>query len=200
LQEAKDRDMGVFIISPSDKGGKLYSPPDTLVEAVAPFSPMVFNDLFCLHQGHIDTLSIGASCPGDFDEHVKALKYMDDHDARSRVSAIAGDLTARLEAVCGKDFYENYYDSLPDWDEVPGHIHLRNVVWLWLLTKGLDLVEFGKMRYGVIGNVSDYFPGEKVDLERLPEIKETVLKGNPYADTIVEIINEVPELLKSDKA
>ena len=42
---AKRHDMGVFIISPSDKGGMLYKPPQKLVELCSPLSPMVFNDL-----------------------------------------------------------------------------------------------------------------------------------------------------------
>src|SRR5580698_1295160 len=32
IQAARARDMGVFIISPNDKGGKLYNPPKKLVE------------------------------------------------------------------------------------------------------------------------------------------------------------------------
>lgn len=45
---AARRDMGVLIISPNDKGGKLYEPPPKLVELCRPLSPMAFNDLFCL--------------------------------------------------------------------------------------------------------------------------------------------------------
>jgi len=37
-------DLGVFIISPNDKGGKLYEPPPKLVELCAPLTPMQFND------------------------------------------------------------------------------------------------------------------------------------------------------------
>ena len=40
--------MGVFIISPNDKGGKLYEPPPKLTELCAPLTPMQFNDLYCL--------------------------------------------------------------------------------------------------------------------------------------------------------
>ena len=46
IAAATELDMGVFIISPSDKGGKLYSPPPKLVDLCQPLSPMVFNDLF----------------------------------------------------------------------------------------------------------------------------------------------------------
>ena len=38
--------MGVFIISPNDKGGKLYAPPPKLETICAPLTPMQFNDLY----------------------------------------------------------------------------------------------------------------------------------------------------------
>ncbi|NEN99285.1 MAG: aldo/keto reductase, partial [Moorea sp. SIO3I7] len=41
IEAATRHDMGVFIISPSDKGGMLYKPPQRLVELCAPLSPMV---------------------------------------------------------------------------------------------------------------------------------------------------------------
>ena len=39
---ARQRDMGVFIISPNDKGGKLYDPPPKLTRLCAPLTPMQF--------------------------------------------------------------------------------------------------------------------------------------------------------------
>jgi len=48
IEAAKRHDMGVFIISPSNKGGLLYEPPQKLVNLCAPLSPMVVNDLYCL--------------------------------------------------------------------------------------------------------------------------------------------------------
>ena len=43
VQAARRKDMGVFIISPNDKGGKLYDPPPRLVKLCAPLSPMSRN-------------------------------------------------------------------------------------------------------------------------------------------------------------
>lgn len=77
IEAATHHDMGVFIISPSDKGGKLYSPPQKLVNLCAPLSPMVFNDLFCLSHSQVHTLSVGASKPQDFAEHLKTLELID---------------------------------------------------------------------------------------------------------------------------
>ena len=42
VEAATRHDMGVFIISPSDKGGKLYEPPGKLVTLCAPLTPIAF--------------------------------------------------------------------------------------------------------------------------------------------------------------
>ena len=43
IQLATEKDMGIFIISPADKGGKLYNPPETLKELCYPFTPLDLN-------------------------------------------------------------------------------------------------------------------------------------------------------------
>lgn len=80
IEAANRHDMGVFIISPSDKGGKLYDPPQKLVDLCSPISPIVFNNLFCLSYPQVHTLSLGASKPTDFDEHLQAMDLLDRWD------------------------------------------------------------------------------------------------------------------------
>ena len=58
IEAAHRLDMGVFIISPNDKGGKLYEPPPKMVELCAPLSPMEFNDLYCLARPEVHTLEL----------------------------------------------------------------------------------------------------------------------------------------------
>jgi len=77
IEAARALDMGIFIISPNDKGGKLYDPPRKLKELCAPLTPMQFNDLYCLARPQVHTLSCGAARPGDFDEHIRALEFYD---------------------------------------------------------------------------------------------------------------------------
>ncbi len=72
IEAATRHDMGVFIISPNDKGGKLYAPSEKLRKLCEPYSPMIFNDLFCLLRPEVHTLSLGVANPEDFDEHLKA--------------------------------------------------------------------------------------------------------------------------------
>jgi len=80
LEEAAARDMGVFIISPTDKGGRLQAPSAKAKELCRPISPMLFNDLFCLQRPEVTTISVGAAQPADFDEHLKALGLLDDKE------------------------------------------------------------------------------------------------------------------------
>jgi len=70
-------DMGMFIISPNDKGGKLQEPGEKIKALSMPLTPMQFNDLYCLNRPEVHTLSCGPSKPTDFDEHVAALKFYD---------------------------------------------------------------------------------------------------------------------------
>src|SRR5213075_2794182 len=90
IAEAHRRDMGVFIISPNDKGGKLYDPPKKMVELCAPLSPMQFNSLYCLGRPEVHTLSCGAARPSDFDEHVQALEQAE------RLAQTVGPIEERL--------------------------------------------------------------------------------------------------------
>ena len=77
ITAAHRHDMGVFIISPNDKGGRLYEAPAPLIELCQPLSPMQFNALYCLNRSEVHTLSCGAARPGDFDTHISALEYYD---------------------------------------------------------------------------------------------------------------------------
>ena len=63
---ALKKGMGVLAISPADKGGKLYSPSDILLEASKPFHPLELAYRFLLSKG-ITTLSLGATKLEDFD-------------------------------------------------------------------------------------------------------------------------------------
>ncbi|MBH8553977.1 aldo/keto reductase [Nostocaceae cyanobacterium CENA357] len=196
IAAATDHDMGVFIISPSDKGGKLYDPPPKLVELCAPLSPMVFNDLFCLSHPQVHTLSVGAAKPQDFDEHLKTLELLD------RSSEILPAILARLEAetiaTLGEDWVKTWQINLPPWEEIPGQVNIKVILWLFNLAIAYDLVDYAKMRYNLLGNGSHWFPGNKADhLDKL-ELRQC-LAQNPQADKIPQFLAKAHEMLAGEE-
>ena len=196
VQAARARDMGVFIISPNDKGGMLYKAPPKLIDLCKPLSPMIFNDLYCLSRPEVHTLSIGASRPEDFDEHIAALEYYD--RAAEIIAPIEKRLREEMRSMLGPEWVEGWWEGLPEYDQVPGNVNLMEILRLWTFAKSLDLVEFGKMRYNLLGNAGHWFPGQNARQFDAEAIKKAA-GSSPFAERIPQILTEANEMLLGEE-
>jgi predicted aldo/keto reductase-like oxidoreductase len=196
IAAAQHQDMGVFIISPADKGGKLYQPSQKLIELCHPLSPMVFNDLFCLSHPQVHTLSVGAARPTDFDEHLKTLDLLD------RSDEILPPILDRLERAMidtfGEKWAKTWQVGLPTYEETPGQINIPSILWLRNLALAYDMVDYGKMRYNLLGSGGHWFPGQNASKVRDFDLSDC-LRDSPHRDVIPQYLAECDRLLGGDE-
>lgn len=192
IEAATRHDMGVFIISPSNKGGMLDKPPQKLVDLCAPLSPMVFNDLFCLSHPQVHTLSIGAARPEDFEEHLKTLELLERSD--EILPPIIKRLEQALAEQLGESWARTWQVGLPSHDQTPGNVNIPVILMLRNLAIAYDMVEYGKMRYNLLTNAGHWFPGANAiqvkNLDLAP-----ALVNSPHATAIPAALVEAHQLL-----
>jgi predicted aldo/keto reductase-like oxidoreductase len=196
ILEAHRHDMGVFIISPSNKGGMLYQSPPKLINLTQPLSPIVFNNLFCLSHPQVHTLSIGAEKPSDFDEHLTTLSLLS--QAKELLPPIIERLENHAKETLGEEWLKTWPIGLPSHEETPGNINIPMILWLRNLVLAYDLVEYGKMRYNLLGNGGHWFPGKKAD--KLKEFDLTkCLINSPHKDKIPQFLAEAEKILGGEE-
>jgi predicted aldo/keto reductase-like oxidoreductase len=199
LEAARAHDMGVFLISPTDKGGHLHTPSERLVELCAPHHPIVVNDLFCLGHPAVHTLSVGASCPQDLELHLQAVALQE--EAPTLLPPVLERLErARLEAL-GAPWLSSWKQGLPPWEQTPGHINLPVLLWLHNLLAAWDMEGYCRDRYRLLGHGGHWFPGENADaLDGTVSEADllAVLGSHPWAQAIPDLLRDLRRRLGGD--
>lgn len=157
IELAAQKDMGVFIISPGDKAGMLYTPPSTLIDLCAPMTPLALNYRFLLSDPRITTLSVGAANPNELAEPLAACNQT---GALTEAElALLDRLNAHQAETLQSDLCSQCYACLP----CPEGIHIPEVLRLRNLAVGFDMTRFGEYRYRMFENAGHWFPGNKAD-------------------------------------
>jgi len=154
---AHQKDMGVFIISPADKGGLLYTPPTTLKQLCQPFSPLELNHRFLLSDPRITTLSVGPANPEELLLPLATAEQ--DGPLNTQEQAAIERLHSHQIGVLRSDRCSQCYACLP----CPQDIHIPEVLRLRNLAVAYEMTQFGQYRYQMFENAGHWFPGNKAN-------------------------------------
>jgi predicted aldo/keto reductase-like oxidoreductase len=196
IQAAAHQDMGVFIISPNDKGGRLWEPSLKLRDFCRPLTPMQFNALYCLSREEVHTLSLGVRTPSEYAEHIEGLKWYDERAAISET--IARRIREEIDRHFCPGWHRTYAAGVPVPERCPGGVHVREVLRLYTWAKAMDMVEFAKSRYNLFGNGGDWFPGNKPENFDDAEM-HAALVHSPHRDQIIGYLHAAREMLKGEE-
>lgn len=179
---AQSKNMGVFIISPNDKGGRLYEPSDKLKQLTAPASPIQWNARFCLQDPAIQTLSFGMTEKSHFDEMNGIFPTAVPLNEKDR------EILVKMDQQLLTDPYSYYlgYDLQND----PSGLNIPEILRLRRMWKCYDLKTFASKRYNMFEPTHHWFPGEYGTEEHIDKIDMTKV---PVNIPLKEIISEVHE-------
>jgi predicted aldo/keto reductase-like oxidoreductase len=196
IAAARAHDMGVFLISPTDKGGHLHTPAPRFAALCAPLHPIVFHDLFCLSHPGVHTISVGAARPSDLDRHLEAVALL------PRAAELLPPILDRLEAArrqaLGDAWLASWREGLPEWSDTPGQINLPVLLWLHNLLEAWGLEGYGQSRYGLLGHGGHWFPGANADAldQGVSEGQlRQALAASPWAETIPPLLRRLRQRL-----
>jgi predicted aldo/keto reductase-like oxidoreductase len=159
---AHEKDLGIFIISPADKGGKLHTPPEQLSQLCHPLTPLEFNYQFLLSDPRITTLSLGVANPEELTllDRLSLLNNPIDQNDNNPIP-IPQDTINRLEnhatQVLGSDQCSQCYACLP----CPEIINIPEILRLRNLAVAYSMTDYGQYRYSMFENAGHWFPGMK---------------------------------------
>jgi uncharacterized protein len=154
---AQQKDMGVFIISPADKGGMLYTPPQTLKDLCAPLDPLHFNARFLLSQPAVTTLSVGAATPEELDWPLAIA------DQTNPLTSTEQEILERLKTHATQTLQADQCQQCNACLPCPESINIPEVLRLRNLAVAYDMTDFGQYRYRMFENAGHWFPGRKAD-------------------------------------
>ncbi len=155
IELAYKKDMGVFIISPADKGGRLYTPPPKLEQLCHPFSPLELNYRFLLSDRRITTLSVGPANPAELTAPL-GVADRDEPLTPMEVEAMERLQAQELDAL-GTDRCSQCYACLP----CPENIHIPEVLRLRNLAVAYEMTDYSQYRYQMFENAGHWFVGVK---------------------------------------
>ena len=155
IELAHQKDLGIFIISPADKGGQLYTPPAQLKHLCTPFDPLLLTYRWLLSDPRITTLSVGPASPAELEWPLQIADST--HPLTKTEQATLEKLEQIQTTALAMDQCHQCHQCLP----CPEAINIPEVLRLRNLAVAYDMTDFGKYRYGMFERAGHWFPGRK---------------------------------------
>eukprot|EP00934_Nitzschia_sp_Nitz4_P008639 Nitzschia sp. Nitz4//scaffold84_size84139//30119//32022//NITZ4_005194-RA/size84139-snap-gene-0.120-mRNA-1//-1//CDS//3329559021//8629//frame0 len=178
VKKALELDMGVFNISPIDKGGRLYQPSSQVARTIgADMTPITFA---CLHSWIVDkmqTVSIGFARPEDLAEVLEAAEFFTKTaEATQKVKEATARLDQLAETNLGKDWLEKGLLNVPSpFRETSDGIALGHTLWIYNMLHAFGMYDTAKARYGMLAGETKKWSKKKTFQENIKDMAP----GNP---------------------
>ena len=160
VKRAKELDMGVFLISPLDKGGMVYRPSASMARLIGPkLTPISFSLLHAWKTMGMQTASIGVSRPADLDECLEAAKMFANGGYEKDLKAAEDALTKQLETALGNEWATKGLLNIPDCEDPSTEaIAIGHILWLKNVLTAYGMYDFAKARYEMLEQTPAYNP------------------------------------------
>ena len=149
---AGEMDMGIFIISPNEKGGMLFKPSIKVAELSKPMTPIQFNGRFCLSHPQITTLSMGMHEPKHFSQNLAILNQNNYSD--EVFPKVKKEMDAPLVNISNLCTLCDQCLPCPENINIPEVLRFRNLV------EGYNMNDYGSFRYNMLEGKGHWFPGK----------------------------------------
>jgi hypothetical protein len=185
---ANKYDMGVFVISAFDKGGRVYTPSHLCRELTLPeMEPMEYGAQWLwYHDSHhcrnsagaiggggitddnanqlakIHTIVCGAARPSDLDQPVLAALRSMTPTGRHDFDTVTERIRARKDRILGMDWATTWHIGLPNYSQSTERgFQIGNIVWLYNIIHMYGMLDFAKDRYANMVNNSSKWDQSK---------------------------------------
>lgn len=150
VEKALELDMGVFNISPIDKGGRLYQPSSQVARTIGPqMTPIVFANLYSWITAGMHTVSVGFARPEDLTETLEAAELF---TKRKEILPVLQGATDRLNKLARKQLGEKWYAEgllkIPSpLEREANGIGLGHALWCHNMLHAFGMYDTAKSRY-----------------------------------------------------
>jgi predicted aldo/keto reductase-like oxidoreductase len=211
VKKALELDMGVFLISPFDKGGKLYLPSKTVAKTVGPeLTPISFASLYAWKKEGFHTVSVGFSKVSDLDEVVEAAYLYTQENTLDVLDKAVANLEKLAADKLGQDWVDKGMLNIPSClKESTNGVAIGHILWLHNVCTAYGMYDFARERYKNLMSTS--WDDKKTFEENVakmgsgncgrghqPDVDLTeALKDHYYPELVKKKLMEVHEYLSS---